>query len=405
MSGILDGIRILDFTQMKAGPMGTQLLADLGADVIKVERAGTGDWERHLPICGQFSVTGDSAFFLALNRNKRSLAIDLKAPEARSVLYRLASASDVVVQNFRPGVLDRLGLGYADLRRLRPDLIYCSSSGYGLTGPYASRPGQDLLAQGVAGMILANGTRDHPAPTASSVADGATALFVAIAILGAIVHRLRTGEGQHVDVDLMSSLLALELEEVTAYLNRGADLVFERSATGVATPWSAAPYGIYRTQDGRYLALAMNPLGKLADLLDLPELSRYADDRSAFEHRDLIKPIIERRILEAPLAHWLELLLGADVWCGPVNSFDEAVRDPQVVHNQLFPSFEDASGGVLRVVGTPLRYERTPPSYRRRPPRTGEHSREVLEEHGFSSAEVTALLERGVITEPEPFQP
>lgn len=398
MAGILEGIRILDFTQMKAGPMGTQLLGDLGADVIKVERAGTGDWERHLPVCGRLTAAGVSLFFLAMNRNKRSLAIDLKSPRARGILERIAQTCDVVVQNFRPGVLDRLGLGYRDMQRIKPDIIYCSSSGYGLSGPYVTRPGQDLLAQGIAGMIMANGTADQPVPVASSVADGATALFVALAILGAIVHKLRTGEGQHVDVDLMSSLVALQLEEVTAHLNRDDQLGYRRSETGIATPWSSAPYGIYRTQDDRYLVLAMNPLSRLAELLELPALSQYADDHSAFEWRDVIKPMIDARIREAPLDHWLGLLLAADIWCGPVNTFAETVADPQVVHNELFHSFDHPQWGAIKVVATPLRFDRTPPSCRMPPPSIGEHSREVLHEHGFSEDEIDALVAEQIIT-------
>jgi crotonobetainyl-CoA:carnitine CoA-transferase CaiB-like acyl-CoA transferase len=400
MAGILDGVRILDFTQMKTGPMGTQLLADLGADVIKVERPGGGEWERGFPAFGRFTAAGASPFFLSLNRNKRSLAIDLRSARARDAIYRLMPTVDVVVQNFRPGVLDRLGYGYEALRALRPDVVYCSSSGYGGRGPYVERPGQDLLAQALSGMVLANGTADRPMPVASTVADGATALMVAIAILGGLVHRLRTGEGQYVEVDLLSTLIALQQEEIAAILNLSPRPEFRRSESGVPAPWLSAPYGIYPTKDERYLAIAMNPLDRLAALLDLPALNAYASPEKAFSHRDEVKRLIEARTREDTQAHWVAHLLAADIWCAPVQSLAEAVDDPQVRHNELIRSLRHPVLGDVGVVATPIRYSATPPTYRLAPPLAGEHSRAVLAEAGLTAAEIEALVAAGVVTEP-----
>ncbi|MCL6445135.1 MAG: CoA transferase, partial [Alicyclobacillus sp.] len=342
MRGILDGVRILDFSQMKTGPMGTQLLGDLGADVIKIERLGEGDWERQFPAFGRYTETGASSFFLAMNRNKRSLAIDLKSPDARRIIYALASSADVVVQNFRPGVLDKLGFGYRDFVRIRPDIIYCSNSGYGQTGPYRTRPGQDLLAQATSGMIMMNGTDDQPIPVATTVADGVTSMILALAILGALVHRLRTGEGQEVDVDLMTSLVVLQQEEVSAFLNLRPRPDFRRSASGVPAPWLSAPYGIYRTQDNKYLAIAMTPLDRLGNLIGVPELERFSGIREAFEFRDEARALIEERIRTRPREEWLRRRGAFFSRFGPLLR-SLAARRPFIVclgNNDLYPNYD-----------------------------------------------------------------
>ncbi len=401
MEQILRGIRVLDFSQMKTGPMGTQILGDLGADVIKVERAKGGDWERHFPAFGKYTDVGASSFYLAMNRNKRSLAIDLKDPDAKTIIYKLAETADVVVQNFRPGVLERLGFGYEDFKKIKPDIIYCSNSGYGQTGPYRSRPGQDLLAQAVSGMILMNGTDGQPVPAASTVADGVTSIILALAIMGALLHKYRTGEGQEVEVDLMSSLVALQQEEVSAFLNLHPRPGFNRSASGVAAPWLSAPYGIYRTLDDKYLAIAMNPLEKLADLIEEQSIAKYTSVEAAYENRDLVKDLIQRKIQSKELSFWVDHLLEADIWCAPVHGFEEMVTDPQVIHNKLIQKMNHPNWGDFSIVATPIRYSSTPPTYRLAPPAVGEHSREVLEEAGFSEGEITEFLEQGIITEPQ----
>lgn len=398
MEQILNGIKILDFTQMKTGPMGTQILGDFGADIIKVERGETGDWERQFPAFGKYTDTGASSFFLALNRNKRSLSLDLKAVESKEIIYRLVKEVDVVVQNFRPGVMDRLGFGYSDLKKIKPDIIYCSNSGYGLTGPYTSRPGQDLLAQAVSGLIQMNGTEKEPTPVATSVADGVTAIYLALAVLGALYHKKCTGEGQEVAVDLLSSLVAFQQEEVSAYLNIKPTPSFQRSKNGIAAPWNGAPYGIYKTSDNKFIAIAMNPLDKLGELIGELKICKYTTIDEAFNNRDLIREMIQTKIADQPLAYWIHHLLEADIWCAQVNDFSEMIADPQVQHNQLIQKLTHPKWGDIDIVATPIRYSKTPPKYKLAPPVVGEHSSDVLAEVGYSEKEISDFVQRGIIT-------
>jgi crotonobetainyl-CoA:carnitine CoA-transferase CaiB-like acyl-CoA transferase len=275
MVAALEGVRILDFSQMMMGPWATQLLGDLGADIIKIERPGSGEWERGLEMMGPL-LAGDSPCFLAMNRNKRSLALNLKHPEARRIVDALVPEVDVVVENVRPGVLDRLGFGYERLSQLNPRLIYCSASGFGSRGPYVDRPGQDLLIQALSGLAAHSGrATDPPTPAGTAVCDAMAAMMVTCGILAALHARAHTGRGQKVEVDLLSTSLAAQCQEAVAYLNGVPH--WQRSAAGIAQPWLGAPYGIYATSDG-YLALAMSSLRVLGELLDLPGIAAYEGD-------------------------------------------------------------------------------------------------------------------------------
>ena len=270
--GALDGIRVLDFTQMMLGPFATQVLADLGADVIKVERPQLGEWERGLEFAGRLIGT-DSAAFVAMNRNKRSVALDLKGKGARDALLRLAATCDVVVENFRPGVMERLGLGYDDFRAVRPDIIYCSGSGWGQRTKYAleNRPGQDLLIQAASGLALNTGAAgDPPIAAGTSICDATGALTLANGILAALLARYRHGVGQRVEVDLFHATMAILTQEISAMVNLGLD--FTRSEAGIAQPWLSAPFGIYRTADG-WIAIAMGSLSAVADVFDAPDVA------------------------------------------------------------------------------------------------------------------------------------
>ena len=386
MSGALQGIRILDFSQMMLGPFATQMLGDMGADVIKVERPGVGEWERGLELMGQL-IDGDSAAFLAMNRNKRSVALDLKHPLVRQALLDVGRVSDVVVENFRPGVMDRLGLGYDDFRAVRPDIIYASGSGWGQNTTYArqNRPGQDLLIQAMSGLAANAGSADDPPTVAgSSVCDAMTSLTLATAICAALTARERRGIGQRVEVDLFSTTMAIQCQEVSALVNQGTPI--ERSASGIAQPWLSAPFGIYRTVDG-WLALSMAPLVDLAKLLDLPALS----DLHAWQDRDDAKRLIEALIATRATQHWLDLLVPAGIWCAPVRTTEEAVDDLRNEHHPLIVEVERLSGdGTLEMLGCPITFSETPWTIRRRPPRVGEHTREVLHEL-LSDTQVKAL--------------
>ena len=391
----LEGVRVLDFTQMMMGPWASQFLADMGADVVKVERPGAGEWERGLHAMGEL-IDGQSPFFLAMNRNKRSIALNLKDERARDVCRRLAERSDLVMENFRPGVMDRLGLGYDDLRTVNPSIVYVSGTGFGPDGPYVERPGQDLLIQSMSGLAAYGGRRsDPPTPSGSSIVDASTALLLAFSAMVALFHRERTGEGQRVDVSLFGTAVALQCQELAAFMNM--DRRFDRSEAGIGGAWLSAPFGIYRTSDG-WIALAMASLSVLAELLELPELAVFDDERAAYDHRDEIKPAIERRLEQRPTSEWLGILATRDVWCAPVQTFDDLVDDPQVANNDLLTSVPHPNGGAdVRVVGIPMRFSGTPGTIRSGPPAVGQHTDEILAELGFGDDEVSRLRTEGVV--------
>jgi crotonobetainyl-CoA:carnitine CoA-transferase CaiB-like acyl-CoA transferase len=390
----LEGVRVLDFTQMMMGPWATQFLGDMGADVVKVERPGAGEWERGLRAMGEL-LGGQSPFFLAMNRNKRSLTLNLKHPRAREVVLRLARTADLVTENFRPGVMDRLGIGYEALRAVNPSLVYVAGTGYGPDGPYAGRPGQDLLVQSVSGLAAYGGRRDDPpTPAGSSIVDASTALLLAFSAMVGLFHRERTGQGQRIDVSLLNTAVALQCQELAAFLN--GQRRFERSQAGIGGAWLSAPFGIYRTADG-HLALAMGSLAVLGELLDLPELAAYDTPERAWADRDHVYRLLAARLPERPTADWLALLATRDVWCAPVQSFDQLVDDPQVAHNQLLTTVDYPGLGEVRVVGVPARFSGTPGTIRLGPPAVGQHTDEVLAAAGYGADEIRRLHDQGCV--------
>jgi crotonobetainyl-CoA:carnitine CoA-transferase CaiB-like acyl-CoA transferase len=390
----LEGVRVLDFTQMMMGPWATQFLGDMGADVVKVERPGAGEWERGLRAMGEL-LGGQSPFFLAMNRNKRSVTLNLKHPRAREVVLRLAAAADLVTENFRPGVMDRLGIGYEALRAVNPSLVYVAGTGYGPDGPYADRPGQDLLVQSVSGLAAYGGRRDDPpTPAGSSIVDASTALLLAFSAMVGLFHRERTGQGQRIDVSLLGTAVALQCQELAAFLNSGRR--FERSQAGIGGAWLSAPFGIYRTADG-HLALAMGSLAVLGELLDLPELAAYDTPERAWADRDHVYRLLAARLPERPTADWLARLATRDVWCAPVQTFDRLVDDPQVAHNQLLTTVDYPGLGEVRVVGVPARFSGTPGTIRLGPPAVGQHTDEVLAGAGYGRDEIRRLHDEGCV--------
>lgn len=394
MTRALEGVRVLDFTQMMMGPWATQFLGDMGADVVKIERPGAGEWERGLRAMGEL-LDGQSPFFLAMNRNKRSVAIDLKHPRARDVVLRLAERSELVVENFRPGVMDRLGIGYDDLRTMSPSIVFVSGTGFGPDGPYVGRPGQDLLIQSMTGLAAYGGRRDDPpTPSGSSIVDASTALLLAFSAMVGLFHRERTGEGQRIDVSLFNTAIALQCQEIAAFLNMGKP--FDRSEAGIGGAWLSAPFGIYLTAD-RPIAIAMASLAVVGELIGAPELAEYDEGNRAYDERDDVYRIVQERLIERPAADWLEILATKDVWAAPVQTFDDLVDDPQVEHNRLVETVRHPSGGDLRVVGVPMRFSETPGEIRSGPPAVGAHTDEVLSEAGFSEAEIRALRDDGLM--------
>ena len=390
----LDGVRVLDFTQMMMGPWATQFLGDMGAEVIKVERPGTGEWERGLRAMGDL-LGGQSPFFLAMNRNKKSVTLDLKHPRAREIALKLAETSDLVTENFRPGVMDRLGIGYEDLRSVNPGLVYVAGTGFGPDGPYVNRPGQDLLIQSMTGLAAYGGRRgDPPTPAGSSIVDSSTALLLAFSAMVGLFHRERTGRGQRIDVSLFNTAIALQCQELAAFMNM--DRRWERSEAGIGGAWLSAPFGIYATADG-YLALAMGSLAVLADLLDLPELKDYDSPERAWVDREDAYRIVASRLRDRTTKEWLGALGARDVWCAPVQTFEDIVEDPQVEHNELLATVRYPGLGDVRVVGVPVRFSDTPGTIRLGPPTVGQDTDEVLASVGYSPEEVGALRSEGCV--------
>jgi len=391
MAGPLAGIVVADFSQLAQGPFATQILGDLGAEIIKIE-SPSGDWMRGYSLQNAYSG-GLSVSFISYNRNKRSIVLDLKSAEGLEIARRLVDRADVVVENFRPGVMDRLGLGYESLAARNPRIVYCASVGYGQDGPYVGRPGQDLLVQSLAGLASMGGReQDPPAPAGVGVADLAAGLHIVYGVLAALVARERTGVGQRVDVSMLNSLLALEGQEIASYLYTG--VLAPRAASGIASAYAGAPLGIYPTADG-WLALSMQPLGRLAELLGVDDFAGV-ESHNVIEGRDRIKRRLEQATRTKTTDEWLEHLLAHDVWCAPVNDLDRVVDDPQVVHNDILVTLDHPTAGAVRVVGSPVRFSATPSSVREVPPELGQHTaaicREVL---GMTEDEIETARSRG----------
>jgi crotonobetainyl-CoA:carnitine CoA-transferase CaiB-like acyl-CoA transferase len=369
--GPLSGIRVLDFTALLQGPLATQILADCGADVVKLEKKD-GEWMRQWGIF-MARTHGETDAFLAFNRNKRSVEVDLRDPEDHARILELVEKADVVVENFRPGVMDRAGLGYDALRERNPRLIYAASSGYGRTGPYVDRPGQDYLVQALTGAMWLTGRRgDPPFLFGAAIADQFTGLHLVIGILAALQHRHRTGEGQRVDVDLLSCMMAIQQQELTVFFNHGEPL--ERPVENVGHPGITGPCGVYRTADG-YLLLSVCPCPMLGKILGVDWLAQFDTNEKMFKSRDEIYRRLAAHFATQSTAHWIELLSAHDVWCAPVQRHADLEHDPQVAHKNLIWNVPYAdSGATYRTVGSPFTFSAGSVGVRRGTPRSGQHT-------------------------------
>ncbi len=384
-----------DFSQLVQGPNATQFLADMGAEVLKIEPL-KGDWQRNWSL-GDAWINGESVSFLAFNRGKRSVALNLKDARGKEAALRIIRSCDVLLENFRPGVMDRLGLGYDTLSGIHPKLIYCASCGWGQDGPYLTRPGQDLLAQAVAGVLNLQGkTDDPPSPVGMGIADITASFHIVAAILAAVYERSRTGMGQRIDINLLNSIMSLATQEITLYLNTGNEP--KRSAAGIGHPCVGAPMGIYKTLDG-YIVVAMMPMGKIAELVGIPGYEGN-DSRNVMENRDEAKRSLEPGFANKTTAELMDIFMEADIWAAPVNSFPQIENDPQIRHNGTIIDFDHPKVNQFRTVGPPMKFSRTPCEIRR-PPLLGEHSREILHEMGFAEAEIEQLHRDGVVLSAE----
>ena len=317
----LEGLLVLDFSQFLAGPVAAMRLADLGARVIKIERPGVGDIGRTLAFAGRV-IDDDTVSFHAMNRNKQSIAADLKNATDLAYVRHLVAQADVIIQNFRPGVMERIGLDYESVREINPSIVYASATGYGTTGPWKDRPGQDLLAQSISGIPWLNGSAtDGPVPVGLSIADHLLSCHIAQGVTALLVRRFRTGQGGFVESSLLESMLDLQFELLSTRLN-DESIHVERHGEHSAHAFLAAPYGTYPTADG-YIALAMNPIPKLGQLLDVPELEAMTDPQEAWDRQEEIEAVLAATFALQPTDHWLAILDAADVWCAPVLTLDE----------------------------------------------------------------------------------
>jgi crotonobetainyl-CoA:carnitine CoA-transferase CaiB-like acyl-CoA transferase len=387
----LTGIKILSLTQFLLGPAGVQYLADMGADVVKVEPP-RGAWERTWSGANHF-LNGVSPFFLLAHRNVRSVTLDLKRPEAQDVARRLAAAADVVVQNFRPGVVARFGLDYESLRRDHPELVYASVSGYGEESPDRALPGQDLLIQAMAGMMASTGRAgEPPTPAGAAIVDQHGAALLAMGILGALFERERTGEGQKIEVTMVQAALDLQLEPVTYHLN-GAPLARPRHT--IADTFHAAPYGVYRTANG-YLALSMTSIKDLSTALGgVSALEPFAAPELSMPKREEIAEILRPILRSRTTGEWIATLQERGVWCAPINGYDEVFAEPAVQFLNPILEIDHPQAGHVRLLKHPIRYGVGELPVRHLPPGIGEHTEEVLREAGYSPAEIEQLRAAG----------
>lgn len=391
--GILSGYRVLDCSIAMAGPFAAQRLGDLGADVVKVEPV-TGEWQRHASAGG---ARGNriNVSFLSLNRNKRSLAVDLKAPEGKAILLDLVKSADVFIQNYRPGVAKRLGVDYETLSAINPRLIYVSMSGYGESGPYVDRPGQDLLLQALSGAMLSAGREsDPPQPAGQFLADAITAYTAFEGALAALLHRERTGEGQLVEVNMLDAMTAVQMQEISVHTVGGKAQT--RSAEPHAHSYIRAPYGVFETADD-YIVVAFASLDAFGKLIGEPSFAGMDDETDSWTRRDEIFAKTRERLKAKTTAEWLDILLPAGVWAGPVHGYADLVDDPQVRHNGSFIEYDHPSEGRVKTPGFPIRFSKSPSTLDRGAPQVGEHSREILAEAGIAAGEIDRLLAGGVV--------
>jgi crotonobetainyl-CoA:carnitine CoA-transferase CaiB-like acyl-CoA transferase len=394
LNGALSGITVLDFSQVGAGPTCSMLLGDLGADVVKIE-APAGDIGRKL---GPPWQNGESVVSMSFNRNKRSLAIDLKHPDGPALVRRLAATADVVVESFRPGVMDRLGIGYAALRAINPRLVFCSVSAYGQTGPWKDKPGVDGIIQAVSGLMSNIGTADSPPmKVLTPAADVTTGFLATSAVLAALRVRDTSGEGQHLDLSLFNSAVMLQQPAIASYLSSGDKP--ERS--GTAAPYSC-PNEAYPTRDGWIMIAAYhedrwNALCKVLGDAALATDPRFATNPQRVANRVALMDVLTERLAQRSSAEWQEVLEAADIICGPIADYDMLLASPQLAHNGVIVEMHSTDAGTVRMPGSAFGDRDAQSRVRHGPPGIGEHSRTLLAGFGLPTEEIDALLASGAV--------
>ena len=405
--GSLSHLRVLDLSRVLAGPWCTQNLADLGADVIKVERPTDGDDTRHWgpPFAkdAQGHDTAETAYFIAINRNKRSITVDISRPEGQEIIRNLALESDVVIENYKVDQLKKYGLDYESLKKIKPELIYCSITGFGQTGPYAHRPGYDFIVQGMGGFMSVTGEADDfpgasPQKAGVAIADIFTGMYASTAILAAVLHRDRTGEGQYIDMALLDTQVAVMANVASAYLC--SDEVPIR--WGNASP-TIVPYQTFPTADGWMIVAAGNNgqfshfvrVGCEAHLADHP---LYCENPLRVQHRKQLIPLLADMTRKKTKAEWISLLEEVGVPCGPINNFQEVFDNEQVKARELQLQVDHPTAGKMPLVASPMRLSKTPVEVRMPPPTLGQHTESILQERlGLSPEAIDRLKQKGII--------
>ncbi len=393
MAGALEGITIIDFTQIQFGPSATQVLGDFGANVIKVERVGTGEMSRRTAIRWH----GEPVQMLAHNRNKRCVAVDTSKESGKQIVYKLVERGDVVVNNFRPEVMERMGFGYEKLKEINPRIIVANGTGFGQDGPFAHKPGQDQIAQGMSGIMMRfSESSGKPVRMPSPLADYNGGQLLAQGILVALLARERLGVGQEVNVNLLDAAVAMMPQEAVYYLVSGQDIW--GGSKRVPHPTT----GIYKTKDG-YITMTGHfhprPVPGVTAALGMPELAddpRFAPDK-VMENHAALRAIIEAKFLEKTSEEWLKILEEHDIVCGPIQTLEQSLNHPQVLHNNMIWETEYKPLGKIRVVGNPVKLSATPASIRMAPPLLGEHTDEVLAELGYDAAAIAELRAQKVV--------
>lgn len=392
----LEGIRVLDLTRALAGPFCTLMLGDNGADVIKVEIPGTGDDTRKWgpPFIGE-----ESAYYLSINRNKRSLTLNLQDAQAKEVFMKLAKDTDVVVENFTPGVMGRFGLDYDAVKAVNPKVVYCSISGFGQDGPYRNRPAYDQIMQGVGGLMSITGEPDgEPQKIGIAVTDIGAGMWSAFAIMAALHYREKSGEGQYIDISMLDAQVAWLTYQAAFFFANGE----APKRMGAAHP-TLVPYQAFMCNDGKYINVAVGSeriwerfckgMGR-EDLKDHPD---YATNSVRVNNRGAIVSMLQEIFLTRPVAEWVEDLQAANVPCGPINDLADVFADPQVLARNMYLEMPHPTLGSIKQTGLPIKFSLTPGGLDRHPPLLGEHNQEILQSLGYSDADVQSLKDRSVI--------
>ena len=394
MTSALNNIKVVDLTRTLAGPFCTMMLGDMGADIVKIEEPEHGDETRGwTPFWN-----GESTQFVSFNRNKRSLSVNLKEPEGINIVQSLARDADVMIESFRAGALERMGLGYDTIKDLNPDIIYCSISGYGRTGPMANKPGYDLLIQAYSGLMNLTGDPDGmPMRVGFSLVDLFTGMMAYGSIMTALYHREQTGQGQWVEAALLDGQVAALSYHAAAYLATQN----EPQRMGSGHP-SLVPYQSFPAADGFFIVGVANQglWQRFCNALERPDLledPRFITNDDRVVHRAECIETLSEIFRTRPVAHWVEIISDAGVPCGPINRVSEVVQDPQVLARSMMVDIPHPKVPGLRVTGSPLKLSETPPSVRHHPPLLGQHNEEVLLELGYDAPEIAHLLEKGVI--------